>query len=95
MGSYKLSQEAKADLKRIYQRGVRDHGEIQADKYYDAFYDRFEEIAEQPFKYQNVEDIRQGYRRSPCGVDSIYYHVNGDHIEIMSIIGRQDAEEWL
>ena len=66
MGSYKLSQEAKADLKRIYQRGVRDHGEIQADKYYDAFYDRFEEIAEQPYKYQNVEDIRQ--RLSPKSV---------------------------
>ena len=95
MGNYKLTPEAKADLRRIYKRGVRDHGETQADKYYDAFYDRFEELAEQPYKYQKVDDIRQGYRRSPCGVDSIYYRVVGNDVEIMSIIGRQDIEEWL
>lgn len=50
MGNYKLTPEAKADLRRIYKRGVRDHGEALADKYYDAFYDRFEELAEQPYK---------------------------------------------
>ena len=35
------------------------------------------------------------YRRSPCGADSIYYRVDGNDVEIMSIIGRQDIEEWL
>ena len=42
MGNYKLSEDAKADLIRIHQRGVREYGETQADKYYVAFFDRFE-----------------------------------------------------
>ncbi len=95
MGSYKLTPEAKADLRRIYRRGVRDFGEFQADKYYDAFFDRFEELAENAYHYQKLDDIRHGYRRCPCGADSIYYRIDGKDVEIMSIIGRQDTGEWL
>lgn len=95
MGSYKLTLEAKADLRRIYRRGVRDYGETQADKYYAAFYERFDELAENPYLYQKVGDIREGYRRCPCGVDSIYYRINGSDVEIISIIGRQDVDGWL
>ena len=64
MGNYKLSEDAKADLIRIHQRGVREYGETQADKYYAAFFDRFEQLAEQPYLYQAVDYIREGYRRS-------------------------------
>jgi len=59
------------------------------------FFERFELLAEQPYLYQAVDDIREGYRRSVCGVDSIYYRVDGDTVEIMSIIGQQDLEDWL
>ena len=95
MGNYKLSEDAKADLIRIHQRGVREHGETQADKYYAAFFDRFEQLAEQPYLYQAVDYIREGYRRSVCGVDSIYYRIAGDTVEIMNILGRQDTDEAL
>ena len=95
MGNYKLSEDAKADLIRIHQHGVREYGEIQADRYYAAFFDRFEEIAEQPYLYQAVDYIREGYRRSVCGTDSIYYRVEGDTVEIMNILGRQDTSETL
>ena len=37
MATYKLSQDAKSDLKRIYKHGVREFGETQADKYFEAF----------------------------------------------------------
>ncbi len=90
MGNYKLSENAKADLKRIYHRGLAEHGEAQADRYYAALIARFEQIAEQPNLYQAVEHIRKGYRRSVSGVDSIYYVVNGDAVEIMNILGQQD-----
>ncbi|MEE9356321.1 MAG: type II toxin-antitoxin system RelE/ParE family toxin [Methylococcaceae bacterium] len=46
MGNYKLSEDAENDLIRIHQYGVIKHGETQADKYYFAFFDRFEKIAE-------------------------------------------------
>ena len=95
MGKYKLSEEAKADLIRIHQRGVREYGQTQADKYYAAFFDRFEQLARQPYLYQAVDDIREGYRRSVCGVDSIYYRVDDETVEIMAIIGQQDLDEWL
>ena len=95
MRTYKLSKEAEADLERIWLRGFKEYGLEQADKYYYAFFERFEELAENPYLYQAVDDIREGYRRSPCGVDSIYYRINGDTIEIMSIIGRQDIDHWL
>jgi toxin ParE1/3/4 len=95
MGTYRLTENAKEDLRRIYRRGLREYGEAQADEYYNALFDRFEQIAEQPFLYPAVDDIREGYRRSVCGVDSIYYRIEGETVEIMAIIGRQDVEEWL
>ena len=95
MGNYRLSQEAEADLVRIHQYGVRVYSEQQADQYFYAFFDRFEEIAENPYLYSPVEHIRLGYRRSVCGVDNIYYRIDGVNIEIMAIIGQQDTKQWL
>ena len=95
MGNYRLSENAKADLTRIYRRGLREYGEAQADKYYEAFFERFEQLAEQPLLYQAVDDIRPGYRRSICGSDSIYSRIDGETVEIMAIIGQQDLEEWI
>lgn len=90
MGAYKLSEDAKDDLIRIHQHGVLHYGEIQADKYYLAFFERFEQLAAEPYLYQAVDYIRHGYRRSVCGADAIYYRVNGDTVEIMNILGQQD-----
>jgi len=95
MAIYRISEDAKADLRRIYRRGIREYGEALADQYYDAFFDRFEELAEQPYLYQTVDEIREGYRRSVCGVDSIYYRVEGGIVEIMAILGQQDVDEWI
>jgi toxin ParE1/3/4 len=95
MGVYKLTPDAEADLHRIWLRGVRKHGEVQADKYYFAFFDRFEKIAEQPYLYQAVDHIRAGYRHSVCGVDTIYYRIEGDTVEIMNILGQQNTDGTL
>jgi toxin ParE1/3/4 len=95
MGNYRLTPSAKADLCRIYNRGLQQWGETRADAYYNDFFDRFEQLVQQPYLYQAVDDIREGYRRSVCGVDSIYYRVDGDTVEIMAIIGQQDLGEWL
>ena len=90
MGTYKHSNDTEADLERIQLRGFKEYGLEQADKYYNALFDRFEELADNPYLYQAVDDIREHYRRSPCGVDTIYYRIDGDYVEIMNIIGRQD-----
>ena len=91
MANYKLTVNAEEDLWQIYHWGFSHHGEAAADEYNAAFFDRFEQIAEQPLLYPPAESIRQGYRRSVCGVDSIYYRINGTTVEIMAIIGQQDT----
>ena len=95
MNRYKLSLNAKQDLKRIYAYGFAEYGELQADKYFEVFFHTFEKIATTPAAYQSVEHIRKGYRRCAYGADSIYYRFNGVEVEIMAILGGQDVDEWL
>ena len=90
MAEYRLSNEAKEDLIRIHQYGVEKFGMAQADKYYDSFFKYFDIIAQQPFSFESVDYIRNGYRRCACGSDSIYYRITNDIVEIMAIIGRQE-----
>ena len=91
MAEYRLSNEAKNDLIRIHQYGIKRFGEKQADKYFDTFFDYFEMIAERPFSFESVDYIKEGYRRCVCGADSIFFRVNKKVVEIMAIIGRQDV----
>lgn len=96
MVSYKLSNNAKLDLKRIYMHGLLTYGEEQADKYFNDFFNRFEQLAEQPLLYPAVDEIRPGYRRTVCGVDSVYYRISSENtVEIMAIIGHQNPDGWL
>jgi toxin ParE1/3/4 len=91
MYSYYLSSEAKEDLRRIYHYGVSKFGINQADCYFNMFYDYFEKIEGNPFLFPSANHIKIGYRYCVCGVDTIYYQINGDkRIEIITIIGRQD-----
>jgi toxin ParE1/3/4 len=93
MDKYKLSNVAREDLIRIHQYGVKKFGIIQADKYFNSFFEYFEIIADNPFSFESVDFIKIGYRRCVCGSDSIYYKVNNDIVEIMAIIGRQDLND--
>lgn len=92
MGSYKLSADAEEDLRRIWLRGLDVFGEAQADAYFLQFIERFELLADEPYLGTAVDDIRKGYRRTVCGVDSVYYRIKGDSVEIMAILGRQDTQ---
>ena len=93
MARYRLSNQAKEDLIRIHQYGVKKFGMIQADKYFESFFEYFEIIAQQPFSFKAVDHIRKDYRRCVCGVDSIYFKVNEKTVDIIAIIGRRDLNE--
>ncbi len=95
MAKYRLSNVAKEDLIRIHNYGVEKFGIAQADKYFDSFFQCFDIIAQQPFSFQSVEHIKNGYRRCVCGSDSIYYRLNHDIVEIMAIVGRQELKNML
>jgi len=95
MAEYRLSNEAREDLIRIHHYGVEKFGISQADKYFDAFFECFDIIAQRPFSFESVAYIKKGYRRCVCGVDSIYYRIEDGTVEIMAIIGRQDLKSIL
>ena len=97
MSKYRLTDEAKEDLRRIYEYGYgyEEFGEEQADEYFYSFFEAFLKIAKSPLIYQSVDSIRPGYRRCPHRSDVIYYRINQSTIEIMAIIGGQDTDVWL
>ena len=92
MYNYDLSEKAKEDLLRIYEFGITKFGIDQADKYFDMMHECFIKIAMHPSLFPAVSNIKPNYRKCICGVDVIYYKVNGEAIEINAIIGRQDFE---
>lgn len=89
----KISASADHDLDAIYEYGFKHWGEEQADIYYDGLINHFDQLCENPFIYATVDDIRAGYRRSICGVHSVYYRVTQDEVEVMAIIGRQNTDD--
>jgi toxin ParE1/3/4 len=84
-----LNENAEEDLIRIHDYGTGQFGIIQADKYYDEFFNYFEKIASNPLMFP-ISRQNPSYRSCVCGVDTIYFRINNDLVEIMAIIGRQD-----
>lgn len=95
MTKYKHSNSAKEDLIRIHHYGVGKFGMTQADKYFDTLFDYFEIIAQGPYAFESVDYIKNGYRKCPCGSDSIYYRITDDVVDIMAIVGMQDLNHIL
>lgn len=93
MAEYRLTNAAKEDLIRIHHYGIRTFGQLQADKYFNTFFEYFDMIAERPYAFEAVDYIKPGYRRCVCGVDSIFYRIKDHTVEIIAIIGRQDINQ--
>ncbi len=95
MADYKLSNAAKEYLIRIHHYGIKKFRMVQADKYFNSFFEYFDIIAQRPFSFESVNFIKKGYRRCVCGTDAIYFKINNNTVEIMAIIGRQDLKNIL
>lgn len=93
MAIYWLSKAAEQDLDRILDHGIDEFGVDQAVRYFDALEKRFDDIAENPLLYPPVDHIREGYRRSVCGVHSIYFRLHGDSVEIVRLINRENTSD--
>jgi len=90
MYNYKLSFEAEEDIIRIFEYGLGRFGLQQATKYYDMMYECFDRIASNPFLFPVVLNYKNAERYCVCRVDTIYYNINKEEVEITTIIGRQD-----
>ncbi len=91
--SYKLSKKAEIDLLKIAIHGDEVFGIAQSDKYREKLKNRLLIIGNKPLRYPTVDHIRVGYRRSVCGVHSIYCKIGEDGLsEIVRILRSQSAE---
>ena len=95
MARYRLSNIAKEDLISIARWGDERHGIERSHQYRDDLKAHFMFLAENPLLYPAVDHIRFGYRRSVCGVHSVYYRIDGDIVEIMSVLRAQDPDKRL
>ena len=93
MKKYIVTQAAKCDLMAIAQYGDENYGNEKSDQYRDKLEQKFVSMAEQPYLYPAVDHIHDGYRRSVCGVHSIYYKIEGQGIAIIRILNRQDPDK--
>ncbi len=53
-------------------------------------YDCFDKIASNPYMFPEYIQYNVHYRYCVCGVDTIYYRVINDEVEVVTIVGRQD-----
>ncbi|WP_415811883.1 type II toxin-antitoxin system RelE/ParE family toxin [Litorimonas haliclonae] len=92
MASYRLAKSADLDFEQIFEYGIDTFGVKTAVSYQNRLLKHFDELAKQPLLYQAVNDVRQGYRRSVCGVHAIYYRIDPEEIVIVRILGRQNPK---
>jgi toxin ParE1/3/4 len=90
MYKYHLSFEAEEDVVRIFQYGLSRFGLEQANKYYEMLFECFNKIASNPFMFPAVTKYKHIDRFCVCGVDTIYFNIIGNQIEIITLIGKQD-----
>ena len=95
MKGYRLTIAAQRDMDQLLDQGIGDYGVNAAIAYYDKIERRFAELVEQPYLYPAVNEIRAGYRRTVCGVHSIYYRIDPEEIVIACILKKQDPLKHL
>ena len=84
----KLYQQAKAreDLKKIWTYSFKEHGEKQADKYYDELSVAMESIESNPHIGVACDYIRSGYRQHQVNHHYIFYRLTDTKIHIVRIL---------
>mgnify|MGYP000703519387 CR=1 FL=1 len=84
----KLHQQAKAreDLKKIWRYSFKEHGEKQADKYYDELITAMESIKANPYIGVACDYIRLGYRQYQVNKHFIFYRLSDKKIYIIRVL---------
>lgn len=94
MTKYRLTNEAKNDLEKIWIYTYNNFSLKQADKYYRLITDEFEYIASNPNAGKSIDHIRQGYKVSKVKSHLVFYKPSYKKgIEIIRILHeRMDVE---
>jgi toxin ParE1/3/4 len=93
---YIISNEAIADLNKIWYYTVEKWSVAQANHYYDLIFQEIDYICKRPHSGKPLDDIRKGYRVSKVKSHLIFYKVVNGTIEIIRILHqRMDIENRL
>lgn len=95
MARYELANTADEDFEHIFEFGIDTFGLAQAIDYQQSMTKRFEELADQPNLYQEINAIRSEYCRSVYRSHSIYYKIEPSHVFIVRILGQQEPTKTL
>ncbi|TBR45080.1 type II toxin-antitoxin system RelE/ParE family toxin [Marinomonas agarivorans] len=91
-----IAPAAKADLKDIYQYGLRQWGQAQSDSYLKNLKDHFWSLIEQPFMGLERPELQADTRSLPIESHALFYRVIADTVEIIRVLhGRQDPQRYL
>lgn len=91
-----IAPAAKADLKEIYQYGLRQWGQAQSDSYLENLKDHFWSLTEQPLTGVERPELLPGTRSLPIEIHTLFYRVSADTVEIIRVLhGRQDPQRHL
>lgn len=89
MSNYRLTQDAKEDLREIYFYSLRTFGAGQADKYIDNMLNCLSLIREHQELGRSYEHIRAKLRRHEHESHAIYYQIEDVDVLIMRILGAE------
>ena len=91
-----IAPAAKADLKEIYQYGLRQWGQAQSDSYLENLKDHFWSLTEQPLMGIDRSELLAGSRSLPIESHTLFYRVTPDTLEIIRVLHRrQDPQRHL
>jgi len=91
-----IAPVAKADLKDIYQYGLRQWGQAQSGSYLENIKAQFWSITEQPLMGVERSDLLPGARSLPIESHTLFYRITTDTVEIIRVLhGRQDPQRHL
>ena len=91
-----IAPAAKADLKDIYQYGLRQWGQAQSDSYLENLKDHFWSLTELPLMGVERPELLPGARSLPIESHTLFYRVSTNTVEIIRVLhGRQDPQRHL
>ncbi|MDH5736867.1 MAG: type II toxin-antitoxin system RelE/ParE family toxin [Gammaproteobacteria bacterium] len=91
-----IAPVAKADLKDIYQYGLRQWGQAQSNRYLDNIKEYLWTLTEQPLIGTERPELLPDIRSLPIESHTLFYRVAIDTVEIIRVLhGRQDPQRHL
>ena len=95
MASYRLRSLARNDLEIISDYTLEQWGLQQAERYFEALFNCFDDLAGNPEMGKQRDDVIPGLRSFPQGRHIVFYEIDHTGIEIIGIVHQSaDVEAY-